>query len=68
MRILPLLTSILVALALYAVIMERDILMALAGNEVAKSDDVENVVVAATDQSPVSVVAMRSVAQSLQGL
>ena len=66
MRILPILTSVLVALTLYAVIMERDALLAIAGNEPAPKADTVAVAVVTDDQPPVSVVAMQSVAQTVE--
>lgn len=65
MRILPILTSIIVALALYAVIMQRDTLLALAGND-ADTSASEEIAVATAAQTPVSVVAMRSTAQTVE--
>lgn len=66
MRILPILTSILVALTLYAVIMERDTLLALAGNETAEKPQTPTPHHGVSAQPPVSVVAMRSVAQTVE--
>lgn len=66
MRLLPILTSILVAAALYFVIMERDTLLALAGNEATPNDGASASQSAQTGQQPVSVVAMHSVAQTVE--
>ncbi len=66
MRILPIITSFLVALTLYAVIMERDVLMALAGNTQGPSEATNDEVTLASAQQPVSVVAMRSMAQTVE--
>lgn len=65
MRLVPLLTSLFVALALYAFIMQRDALLALAGNE-TEAAEVEETVVASTRQKPVSVVVMTSTAQTVE--
>ncbi len=67
MRIIPVLTAILVAFALYAMIMERDTLKALAGNEATTTQEEVEVVSVSTDaMPPVSVVAMRSTARAIE--
>lgn len=66
MRLLPLLTSLLVAVALYAVIMERDALRAFAGGETAPEVAETTAIDTTNDQVPVAVVAMRSVAQRVE--
>jgi len=67
MRILPLLTALLVACALYVVIMERDTLQAIAGNARAAETEAEEVVPVSTgDMAPVSVVAMTSTSREIE--
>ena len=67
MRIIPLLTAILVAMALYAMIMERDTLKALAGDSTeTASEEVEVASVTTNEMPPVSVVAMTSVARGIE--
>lgn len=66
MRFLPLLTALLVALALYAVILERDALRAFAsGSTPEPAAAAEELVVAEAD-APVSVVVMTSKAAPVQ--
>ena len=65
MRLVPILTSILVAAALYVFIMERDWLTAIAGTETAPEDTPRTEVAETDDTVPVSVVAMKSTAQEV---
>jgi len=67
MRIIPILTAIIVAFALYAMIMERDTLKALAGDDTPKPEAVIEVAnVTTNEMPPVSVVAMTSVARAIE--
>jgi len=68
MRILPILTSILVALALYAIIMERDALVSYAGSgsDTTTGEQAEAPVVISKKDAPVSVVAITSIAQDIE--
>lgn len=66
MRILPILTAILVAFALYVIIMERDALRAFAGNEDDSAEQAEGVDASAESTPPVSIVAYKSTAESIE--
>lgn len=68
MRILPILTALVVAAALYIVIMERDAIRAFAANEI-QTDEQPGAALAvepAKEMPPVSVVALTSVAESIE--
>lgn len=67
MRLIPLFTAILVALALYAIIMERDTLKALAGDGTTPQEpEAEAVNVSTGDMPPVSIVAMASKSRDIE--
>lgn len=67
MRLVPLLTSAIVALALYVVIMERDALRAFSGAEAASSQPATaQPEQPAREQPPVSVVVLRSTARTVE--
>jgi multidrug efflux system membrane fusion protein len=64
MRLFPLLTALVVTGALYLLVMQRDAIIAFAGGETA-ADSTEHAAPADDAGPAVSVVAMRSVAQSV---
>jgi membrane fusion protein, multidrug efflux system len=66
MRIVPLLTSTLVAATLYGVIMERDRLRSFAGGTPQAAPEVQVAAQSAADQPPVSVVVVRSNARTVE--
>lgn len=66
MRLLPVLTAILVAVALYFIIMERDTLRAFAGSETQDSETSEVINASADASPPVSIVAVRSTAKAIE--
>lgn len=66
MRLTSIITAILVAAALYALIMERDTLRAFAGGTTPETAQLETVQPVADLDAPVSVVVMRSTARPVQ--
>lgn len=66
MRIIPILTAILVATALYVTIMERDRLRAFAGTDTTSEEDVALADSNADGEAPVSIVAMKSTAEEIE--
>ncbi len=66
MRIFPILTAILVACALYMVIMERDRLKAFAGTDTEKAEITEVADGPADEIEPVSIVALSSTAEEIE--
>lgn len=65
MRIVPLITSVFVALALYVFIMERDALRAFANNDNPTAEPAAQAQQSDSDQ-PISVVAVHSVEQGVE--
>lgn len=66
MRIVPILTSIIVAITLYLFIMERDALRALANSDTGTTDTSAAAEASQDNSAPISVVVTHSVAQNVE--